>query len=631
MKSIFVLVLLLEFLITAEEVIAQRQLFLAAKQHIIFAPEQAKRQKQRLEYAKFDSSIVSINAMIADNSVLQDSVVILNLPDETLTAVGKFTTDLIPGTSYWVGKTIEKRGEVRLWYNGDTPISGQLMFYDLKIRTYYQFGGTSEDGICYVTKRRRIRFNENSNDVQDKTSKRKGSVEEPAESVPLGSNALYTVNIFVALTQKAAQAFINDNSVGSVANGINRLRNEFATIYNNSFVSATVEVNITTVYIVNYNEDAAGIDNKYATHLNSLINPADAKMDEIHLLRDFGICDIVLLLVEKPRKYMEDQQEKEESGLAQKIGATAGEAFAVSNSKSIIDGITFTSTHELGHLFGAGHEQEAIPFLEAVSPYGYGNLYKIDPDDAFIEFATVMATLRSSYDRIPAFSSPNINYQGFYTGDATVRDVARVHRERAFLASNFRNFPPANAPVPAGTEARDVMTISASNEVNNSGNFYAYSGSNVTFQAGNKVSLKNGFRASSGSKFRAKISTGFAAQAAASTGNFGLQAVAPAQTASQKINVPTENRLSQNYPNPFNPATTIQYALKAPAQVSLKIYDVLGRTVAELVNENKPAGYYAAQWNAARMASGTYFYRLVINSETSQGDFVETKKLTIIK
>lgn len=89
--------------------------------------------------------------------------------------------------------------------------------------------------------------------------------------------------------------------------------------------------------------------------------------------------------------------------------------------------------------------------------------------------------------------------------------------------------------------------------------------------------------------------------------------------------VPYNFSLNQNYPNPFNPSTVISYQLSTPSKVSLKVYDILGDEVATLVNEEKPAGRYSVNFNANRLASGVYFYRM------QAGSFAETKKLILLK
>lgn len=83
--------------------------------------------------------------------------------------------------------------------------------------------------------------------------------------------------------------------------------------------------------------------------------------------------------------------------------------------------------------------------------------------------------------------------------------------------------------------------------------------------------------------------------------------------------------LQQNYPNPFNPTTNIEYRISNIEFVSLKIYDVLGNEVATLVNEEKPAGTYTAEFNAARLSSGVYFYRL------QAGNLLQIKKMVLMK
>ena len=88
---------------------------------------------------------------------------------------------------------------------------------------------------------------------------------------------------------------------------------------------------------------------------------------------------------------------------------------------------------------------------------------------------------------------------------------------------------------------------------------------------------------------------------------------------------PNSFELFQNYPNPFNPVTTIKYQLPEAARVTVKVYDVIGREVAALVNELQNEGNYSTQLNASKLSSGIYFYTL------RAGNFVSTKKMVLLK
>jgi len=97
--------------------------------------------------------------------------------------------------------------------------------------------------------------------------------------------------------------------------------------------------------------------------------------------------------------------------------------------------------------------------------------------------------------------------------------------------------------------------------------------------------------------------------------------------------------LSQNYPNPFNPTTTLKYSVPTSPQpspyqgegvrvglfISLKVYDILGREVATLVNQKQPPGNYKVEWNAANGPSGVNFYKL------KTGNFTETTKMLLLR
>ena len=84
-------------------------------------------------------------------------------------------------------------------------------------------------------------------------------------------------------------------------------------------------------------------------------------------------------------------------------------------------------------------------------------------------------------------------------------------------------------------------------------------------------------------------------------------------------------KLEQNYPNPFNPTTTIRYRIPETGLVTLKVYDILGREVATLVNEERISGSYEVEFDGSNLSSGVYFYRM------RAGDFIDTKKFVLIK
>jgi Secretion system C-terminal sorting domain len=99
----------------------------------------------------------------------------------------------------------------------------------------------------------------------------------------------------------------------------------------------------------------------------------------------------------------------------------------------------------------------------------------------------------------------------------------------------------------------------------------------------------------------------------------------PMAIENQTYAIPTKFALFQNYPNPFNPVTTIRYDVPKQTKVTITVYDLMGREVAELVNDQHAAGAYSITWNALGYASGVYYYRI------SAGDFVSVRKLVLMK
>jgi hypothetical protein len=89
--------------------------------------------------------------------------------------------------------------------------------------------------------------------------------------------------------------------------------------------------------------------------------------------------------------------------------------------------------------------------------------------------------------------------------------------------------------------------------------------------------------------------------------------------------LPAQFSLRQNYPNPFNPSTTITFELPRSTEVRLSVFDVLGREVSVLVNENRNAGVHEVRFDGSGLPSGVYFCRI------QAGDFVQAKKMLAVK
>ena len=104
-----------------------------------------------------------------------------------------------------------------------------------------------------------------------------------------------------------------------------------------------------------------------------------------------------------------------------------------------------------------------------------------------------------------------------------------------------------------------------------------------------------------------------------------LTKAAPLSVKSFDAAVATDYQLSQNYPNPFNPSTTIAYTIPASSNVRITVFDMLGKEIATLVDEIRPAGSHAVQFDGSDLASGVYFYRMTAGTQT------QTAKMLLIK
>lgn len=108
----------------------------------------------------------------------------------------------------------------------------------------------------------------------------------------------------------------------------------------------------------------------------------------------------------------------------------------------------------------------------------------------------------------------------------------------------------------------------------------------------------------------------------------------PVSVNSQEVreDIPSGFKLMQNYPNPFNPATIIKYSLPVDGLISIKVFDILGKEIKELVNEYKAGGDYSVSFNGSSLASGIYFYTITATPIGGQaGNFRKVKKMILLK
>jgi plastocyanin len=110
-----------------------------------------------------------------------------------------------------------------------------------------------------------------------------------------------------------------------------------------------------------------------------------------------------------------------------------------------------------------------------------------------------------------------------------------------------------------------------------------------------------------------------------SLGMVGTIIASPVNSVYDETSQPGKFHLSQNYPNPFNPTTSLQYAIGSRQFVTLKVYNSLGKEVATLVNEEKPAGKYEVRFSGSTLPSGIYFYEL------KAGNITKTKKMVLLR
>lgn len=207
-------------------------------------------------------------------------------------------------------------------------------------------------------------------------------------------------------------------------------------------------------------------------------------------------------------------------------------------------------------------------------------------------------------------------------------------RVNAYAA--LASIPPENLTLENMSIGYDTV-FTATNSITAGPNFTVESTGDMTFQAGNVITLKPGFTATVGSKFHAYIDEdlggGLGKIIAAVPDVKGIEEHVPEDENDDSL--PAAYSLSPAYPNPFNPVTTIPFSLPEASEVSIVVYDILGREVMRW-DRQEPPGYRSLVWNGTDRSgrlvpSGIYLYRLVATSTESDRRFTTSKKMLLLK
>ena len=282
------------------------------------------------------------------------------------------------------------------------------------------------------------------------------------------------------------------------------------------------------------------------------------------------------------------------------LGSSTAIVSAISSSKNNSPNVVYYGTDE-GHIRKITNANETNPVISADlntgMPAGYVSCIAIDPDN--------------SEKVIAVFSNYNIASLWYSTNGGTN------------WTSIEGNLSGANGPSIRWAEIFYVQSVMHVMLATSTGMYYTtnINGASTVWtqeavnSIGNVVCVMTEFR--DADKILVVGTHG--------RGSFQTQILEPISVETISSEIPKGFSLSQNYPNPFNPSTTINFQLPKSANTTIKVFDMLGKEIAELVNENLKAGIHKTTWNAASFPSGVYFYRI------NAGSFTETRKMLLVK
>lgn len=433
----------------------------------------------------------------------------------------------------------------------------------------------------------------------------------------------------------SAEASIND----PIENIIMHSAVDANQIYYNSYIGQYLKLRIVHIQ----KDDIYIEDPSMGVNLERFSNTTDEYFTYIHELRNQVGADIVILVTEGGGA---------DCGLATTIGAYQSEGFAAVKAKCMDEIKRYTFTHEIGHLFGGMHE---IKNEELFVLYEFGSGFWTYSRELRRHFKTVMAIKSTGgHGREKFFSNPLKSFNGIVAGTIENNDVARVHKERINIVSEFRDPPSSSLNVKiTGPSKMNCNTTSWHAILSNGEPPFSFqwyyrnaceTGSGILCDnhwkpVGNNSSVIDINLCTDNSYLKIDVSD--------NSGNirsdeYYIQGAKNNSNESSSFNrIPDDFFLSQNYPNPFNSYSTIMFGLpfqqgkSSDGHLQIKLFNVNGDHIKTLVNQPYAPGTHLVNWdgmdyNGLRASAGIYFYQLIY----SLGNHIEyqnVKKLILLK
>lgn len=470
------------------------------------------------------------------------------------------------------------------------PISKE--YAALVRRDYGQFDECPLDG-----------HNHEEEETKGRNKEKKDSNNEQVYNENRSMSSTPVIDVMVLFSNQAAAA---TTDMEALAEGSIQSSND---TFGNS--NADAGFNLVHHQQVNYNETGNMFQDR-----DCIVGTNNQCVDFVHDLRDQNAADVVILMVDQGGP----------CGLATDIGVDEELAFAVVRSDCSIGNYTFA--HEIGHLTGARHDNDGN-----TNPFAYGHGFRYEP--AF--WRTVMAVFDNNVNRIPYWSSQNNTYGGVAMGTANWNDNVRVWNERAATMAAFRTPPPPTPSVfisgPSGMDSGTTDTFTATVFSGTPPFTYQWSYradgdpfDTIVFGNNSPTYDHTASTSATGETITVSVQDSENQQAS----NDKHISISQWPMMQEEETLPETFAIHQNYPNPFNPSSTVSFDLPEQAEVTLEVFNMLGKKVATLVDTQLQAGRHESEFEASALSSGNYIARISARG-TSGESFEQTMNMQLVK